>query len=304
VRILVAGATGVIGQPLVDRLLSAGHAVHALTRSLESARALEARGIAPLVGDVFDGETVAAAVRTLAPDAIVHQLTALPPRIRPRRVDRDMAATNRLRTGGTDVLVGAAIAGGAHLVAQSIAFLYAPAETPRAESDPLVDADVAGTMVGAVEHLESAVVDAGGAALRYGLFYGPGTVYAAGGSMREDVMRRRVPIVGSGNARFAFIHVEDAAEATRLAIEARARGIYNVVEEPAPPLREWLPRYAESLGAPPPRRIPRWLARLGAGRYGVYLLDELPPASGAAIRADLGFTPGRRWSDAPILDAA
>jgi nucleoside-diphosphate-sugar epimerase len=142
--------------------------------------------------------------------------------------------------------------------------------------------------------MEKAVLDAEGIeglVLRYGWFYGPGTYFAEDGSMASDVRRRRYPIVGDGGGLFSFVHVGDAAAATVAALERGGPGIYNVVSDEPAPMREWVPRYAEALGAKPPRRVPRWLARILAGKMVAEMSTELRGASNTKARRELGWRP-------------
>jgi 2-alkyl-3-oxoalkanoate reductase len=131
-----------------------------------------------------------------------------------------------------------------------------------------------------------------GVVLRFGFWYGQGTAYAPDGSLAEMVRKRRYPVVGDGGGVFSFVHVEDVAGATAAALGAPP-GIYNVVDDEPAPAREWLPAYAEALGAPAPRRVPSWVARIVAGRYGAYLMTELPGASNEKAKRELGWTPRR-----------
>jgi nucleoside-diphosphate-sugar epimerase len=297
-RVLLAGATGVIGVPLVRALVAAGHEVFGLTRRQELSASLEREGASPLVCDVFDRERLREVAVAARPEAVIHQLTALPKRIHPRRVRRQLAPTNRLRTEGTRHLLEAARAAGAsRFLAQSVAFGYAPGagDRLREPDDPLLtDVPAAfAELVGAVASLEEQTTsarDLGGTVLRYGFFTGPGTVYAEDGTFAEDVRRRRVPILGAGSGVFSFIHVDDAADATVAALTS-PQGVYNVVDDGPAPVREWLPAYARALGAPPPRRVPRWLGRLVGGPYAVYLMCELPGVSNAGAKAGLGWRP-------------
>lgn len=307
-RVFVAGATGVLGRPLVGQLLERGHAVGAMTRSAESARRLRERGVEAVECDVYDGERLARVLAEARPEVVVHALTALPKRIDPRRVVRDVGPTNRIRTEGTDRLVAAARGAGARrLVAESVAFAYAPGAPDEAfdEDAPLVtEGPGAREVVGAVRHLERATLDAGmqGVVLRYGFLYGPGTIYAGpDGAMFVDARKRRLPVVGRGRGRFSFVCVDDAARATVRAVEGDIVGVFNVVEDEAPAAAEWIPAYARALGAKAPLRVPRWVGRLAAGAYGVHLMEELPGASNRRAREVLGWTPRRRWSDAPVL---
>jgi nucleoside-diphosphate-sugar epimerase len=298
-RVFVAGATGAIGRPLVSRLVAAGHEVTGTTRSERSAEAVRAAGARAAIVDALDADALREAVEQAAPEAIVHELTALPERFNPRK--RGLYdATNRIRREGTRNLLDAARAAGARrVVCQSIAFAYAPAAEPAVmdEEAPLnLDAPPPfseGMRV--IAEMERAVLDAEleGLVLRYGWFYGPGTYYGEGGSLASDVRKRRFPVVGSGSGLFSFIHTDDAAEATVAAVERGAPGVYNVVDDEPAALRDWVPAYAEAIGAPPPRRVPVWLARLVAGKM-ASSMNVQPGASNAKAKRELGWQP--RWS--------
>jgi nucleoside-diphosphate-sugar epimerase len=308
-RVFVAGASGAIGRPLLAALKRGGHSVVALTRSAAKADALRAAGAEPVVGDVFDRDALARLVSAAAPDAVVHELTAIPPRVDPRRVARDLAATNRVRTEGTRHLIDAAAAVKSvrRFVAQSIAFAYEPGPTLRVESDPLFQAPppAFAPIIAAVRSLEAQVgALPHGVVLRYGYFYGPGTAYAADGSLHADVKRLRAPIPGAGSGVFSFLHVEDAAAATLAALESSAAGTFNVVDDEPAPLRDWLPVYAASIGAPRPWRVPGFVARLFGGPYGAHLALHQPGASNAKAKRELGWTPRRRSWRAGFAEAA
>jgi nucleoside-diphosphate-sugar epimerase len=297
-RVFLAGATGVIGRRLLPLLVEGGHEVTAMTRSDERAAALRGAGATPVVRDVYDAEGVRAAMEAARPEVVLHELTDLPPNLDPRKMDEQTAGNDRIRTEGTrNLVVGAVAAGAQRVVAQSIAFVYAPTGTePKTEDDPLWDDapwPVART-VQALHDLENAVtgtVGIEGIVLRYGFFYGPGSTYAGDGHMEREVRRRRLPVVGKGTGTFSFIHVDDAATATVAAMEHGAPGIYNVVDDEPAPMREWLPAYAEALGAKPPRRVPAWLARLVAGRYTASMATQLRGASNAKAKTGLGWEP-------------
>ena len=296
-RVFVAGATGAVGRPLVRMLVDGGHDVTALVRSDAGAAAMREAGVTPVSGDALDAGQVRQAVTEARPDAIVHQLTAIPARINPRTYERDMATTNRLRTEGTRNLVDAARAAGVRrLVAQSIAFAYRPGgDGLRSEDAPLwLDAPRPFTQaVAALEELETSVTRAEGlegVVLRYGFFYGPGTSYAPDGSTADEVRRRRLPITGGGTGVFSFVHVDDAAAATVSTVEGPAAGVFNVVDDEPAPMHEWLPAYAAAVGARAPRRVPAFLARLVAGRWIVQMATEMPGASNARARRELGLS--------------
>jgi 2-alkyl-3-oxoalkanoate reductase len=298
VRVFLAGATGAIGRQLVPRLVAAHHEVTGTTRSPQRAAELEASGAKAVVLDALDGEAVRDAVATAEPEAVIHQLTALPQRIDPRKVERDFVLNDRLRSEGTEILVAAAQAAGVgRIIAQSIAFFYAPGPpgTLHSESDPLLTAEQAPAMMrrstAAVEKLESTVLGAGGLILRYGYFYGPGTAIAHDGSMGQDLAKRRMPVVGGGTGVWSLIHIADAAEATVAALEHGGSGAYNIVDDHPAKVAEWLPALASAIGAPKPMRVPAWLARPLAGEYGVATMTAAQGAGNAKAKAELGWTP-------------
>jgi 2-alkyl-3-oxoalkanoate reductase len=296
-RVFLAGATGAIGRPLVARLMAAGHELTAMTRSERSAETLRGQGAHALVLDVFDREGLRDALVAARPDAVVHELTALPHRFNPR--DKQLyAATNRVRTEGTrNLLVAAGAAGARRFVCQSIAFAYAPGgERVKTEEARLfLDSPPPfGEAVKALEQMEGMVLGAEGMeglVLRYGWFYGPGTYYAADGSSAADVRRRRFPLVGKASGVFSFVHVDDAADATVAALERGAPAAYNVVDDEPAAMRDWLPVYADALGAKPPRRVPSWLARMVAGKMITEMAESLSGASNEKAKRELGWAP-------------
>ena len=297
-RVFVAGASGAIGRTLVPQLLAAGHEVTGMTRSEESAAALRSGGVSAAVADVFDAAAVRSAMEEARPEVVVHQLTALPSKFDIRKLKGMYEATNRVRTEGTRNLIDAARAAGARrMVAQSIAFLYAPEGGAVKDEDGQVfdfAPEPFGPTVGAVLHLERQVTGADGldgVVLRYGWFYGPGTFYAKDGSTADDVRKRRQPIVGKGDGVFSFIHVDDAAAATVTAVEGGPPGVYNVTDDEPAPMRDWLPVFAEAVGAKRPWRVPVWLAKLAAPRMVVDLATTLRGASNARFKREFGWQP-------------
>jgi len=298
-KIFVAGATGAIGRQLVPRLIAAGHGVVGMTRSESKQAALWEMGAEPVVADALDPVQVAQVVASAQPDVMIHELTSIG-RLNPRHFDRDFAATNRLRTEGTDHLLSAGRAVGVkRFVAQSYAGWPQGRTGPavKSEEEPLDPAQPREMRESweAIRHLEAAVTGADwteGVVLRYGGLYGPGTSMAPGGEQIEMVRRRRIPVVGNGAGVWSFIHVADAAEATVAAVQRGQRGIYNVVDDEPAPVAEWLPRLAAAIGAPKPYRVPRWLGRLAAGEAGVVMMTEIRGASNAKAKRELGWEPG------------
>ncbi|MEZ5076410.1 MAG: NAD(P)-dependent oxidoreductase [Solirubrobacterales bacterium] len=295
-RVFVAGASGVLGRPLLPKLLAAGHQVTGTTRRPERAAAIRAAGAEAVVCDALDAAALREAVLAARPEAVIHLLTALPQRYDPR--SDYLAATDRIRVEGTRNLLEAVTAAGARrVVAESIAFAYRPEGSwVKGEDEPLAGGPgKLGATFGAVAELERQVL-AGqrfeGIVLRYGWLYGPGTYYDRGGQQAEEVERRRFPVVGKGTGTFSFLHVEDAADATLAALERGAPGTYNVVDDEPAPLREWLPVYAAALGAGPPRRVPAWLARIVAGKDAAAAALAMRGAANAKAKRELGWEPG------------
>lgn len=297
-RVLVAGATGVMGRQLVPRLAEAGHEVFAMIRKESDEAKVSELGAVPVIADALDRAAVDAAVREAAPDVVVHQLTAIG-NVDPRHMERSFAATDRLRREGTDNLLAAARAAGVRrFVAQSNGgFTYARTGGPvKTEQDPLDPSPVRSmvSMLSALKHLEEAVLGADwaeGIVLRYGAFYGPGTSMAPGSEQFELIRTRKFPVVGDGGGVWSFIHVADAAEATVAAVENGRRGVYNIVDDEPAPVAEWLPELAAMLGARKPMRVPRFIGRLAAGSAGVVLMTELRGASNAKAKRELGWQP-------------
>ena len=290
-RILVAGASGAIGSRLVAQLFDHGHEVIGTHRNPANADRVSALGAVPVELDLLDPGAVRAVVLAAAPDAIVHQATALSDMTDFKHFDRSFAQTNRLRTEGTDALLAAADeAGVGRFVAQSFASArYERAGGPvKTEDDPLDPTPVPAMRESdaAMRHLDRVVTEAGGIALRYGGFYG-----AANDGLVEPVRKRQFPIVGEGGGVTSFIHLDDAAEATVIALEDGSPGIYHVTDDEPAAVREWLPVLAEALGAKPPRRLPRGLARMVAGEAAVVVGTETRGASNAKARRELGWAP-------------
>ncbi len=289
-RVLVIGAGGAIGARLLPQLVARGHEVVATSRTEEKVDRLRTLGAEPVVLDLLDPVAVLRTVDVARPDALVHEATALAGMGDIKHFDRTFAATNRLRTEGTDNLLAAVRAvGGGHVVAQSYAgWPYARNGTPvKTEEDPLDPTPVPAMRetLAAIRHLEDAVLAAGGTVLRYGGLYGsPDDVQL------EPVRKRRFPIVGDGAGIWSFVHLDDAAAATVLAVERGTPGLFNVVDDEPAPVAEWLPALAAAIGAPAPRRVPRWLGRLAAGESGVALMTDVRGASNAKAKRELGWT--------------
>jgi nucleoside-diphosphate-sugar epimerase len=292
--VFVAGGTGVVGRRLVPKLVARGHEVTATTTSPDKLQVLRQLGADGVVMDGLDARSVREAVAAARPDTVVHLMTAIAPGHAGnpdfKHLDRWFAPTNRLRTEGTDHLLAAVEATGvSHVVAQSYASWNGLRQGGwvKTEDDPLdLEAGTAAApVVQAVRHLEEAVLDAGGAVLRYGGLYGPG----ATDDQVELVRRRQFPLVGSGAGHTSWVHVDDAAGATLLAVEQKATGVFNIVDDEPAPANEWLPYLAETAGAKPPMRVPVWLARLLAGQVAVTMMTEGRGFSNAKAKRELGW---------------
>lgn len=294
VRVFVAGGSGVLGRRLVPQLVARGHQVTATTTGAVRLGLLQRLGAQGVVMDGLDAASVGEAVAQARPDVIVHQMTAISvahagkPDL--KHPDRWFATTNRLRTEGTDHLLAAAQATGVpHVVAQGYASWNGIRRggLVKTEEDPLdlLEGTAAQTGMEAMRHAEEAVLAYGGAVLRYGAFYGPGAI--------DDqvvlVRKRQYPLVGSAAGYSSWIHLDDAASATVLAVEQKAAGVFNIVDDEPAPASEWLPHLAACAGARPPRRVPVWLARLLAGDQAVIMMTEGRGFSNAKAKRELGW---------------
>lgn len=295
-RILIAGATGVVGRELTKLALDSGHQVIALSRS--GRRTAEQPGLEHRVADALDREQVIELVAETRPDAIVDLLTAIPAEVNPRRFARDFGPTSLLRTRGTDNLLAAAERSGVErIVAESIAFGYEPSTGLASEPDPLwrKPPKQFAPALAAVSHKERAVQGAGGVVLRLGHLCGEGTAFGPGGSMLEALEAGKLPIVGGGGAVFSFLHFSDAAEAFLMALKLDGPALFNVVDDHPAPAREWIPELAAALGVRAPRSVPALLARPAIGGFGVAYMMSLRRASNQAIKEQIGWAPQCTW---------
>jgi len=295
-KVFLAGASGAIGRRLVPKLVEAGHEVTGMTRSEQSAERIRSAGARPVICDVFDRDALVRAMLAAAPEVVIHQMTALPDAMDIRKLD--YGPNDRIRIEGTrNLLAGALAAGSARFVSQSISFMYAPeGGWVKTEGDRIyTDApDPFGSAVAATADMEQQVTGTDGLTglvLRFGLFYGPGTYYASDGNLAEEARRRRSPIVGSGAGVFSFIHVDDAADATVSAVERGDAGIYNVTDDDPARMADWMPEYAEALGAKKPLKVPKLVARLAAGELAVRWATEMRGASNEKAKRELGWKP-------------
>ena len=299
-KILLAGATGAIGKRLIPMLVNAGHTVTGTTQHPEKMVSIHSAGAIPMQMNALNEKEVLATVEQIRPEIIIHQLTAISPNLNLRHFDEGFELTNRLRTQGTDQLLAAARAVGVHrFIAQSYAGWYARnGNWIKTEDDPLISGGISDgrKTLKATVHVEAAVLQEKtmeGFVLRYGSFYGPGTSLAPGAWLFEGVRQRKVPIVGEGTGYWSFIHIDDAAAATLAAVHSQNPGLYNITDDEPAPVSTWLPFLAEILGAKSPRRVPRWLARLAVGEYGVAVMTELRGSSNRKAKSLLPWK--LRW---------
>jgi nucleoside-diphosphate-sugar epimerase len=290
-RVFLAGGTGVIGRRLVPQLVARGHQVTATTTSAAKLDVLQQLGAEAVVMDGLDAVSVGEAVAKAQPDSIVHQMTAIGGQ-KPdmRHMDRWFATTNRLRMEGTDHLLAAADAAGVpHVVAQSYGSWNGirTGGWVKTEDDPLdlLTGTPAQVNMEAIRYVEDVVAKAGGAVLRFGSLYGPGAI----DDQVELVRKRQFPLVGDGAGYCSWLHLDDAASATVLAVEQRAKGVFNIVDDEPAPSREWLPYLAKCAGAKPPMRVPKWLARLLAGEVAVTMMTEGRGFSNVKAKWELGW---------------
>ena len=297
-KIFIAGGTGVIGRPLVARLLANGHSVVALVRSTENAQALFEQGIEPAVADVFEPDAVKAAVARSQPEVVIEQLTALP-----RTYTREsmMAAApfnTRIRLeGGANVLAAARAAGVRRYLRQSVAFWAVPGrgladeETPLVvDAPPVVSAEA--QVVTELEHRLLETPDLEGIVMRYGFFYGPGTWFSPDGDVGRQVQQQQFPIVGNGEGVWSWLHIHDAALATVAAAEQGNPGIYIVANDQPLPVREWLPAFAQWLNAPPPPPLSiEDVLRTEGGADAIYYATQIRGVSNAKAKRELSFQP-------------
>ncbi|HEX2177075.1 MAG TPA: NAD(P)-dependent oxidoreductase [Nocardioidaceae bacterium] len=288
-HVFVAGGTGVLGRRLVPQLVARGHQVTGTTTSEAKLGLLAQMGATGVVMDGLDAASVAEAVAAAQPEAIAHQMTSIAAKPDMRHPDRWFATTNRLRNEGTDHLLAAAEATGVpHVVAQSYGSWNGIRKGAwvKTEEDPL-DPGEGRLRAGAdaIRHVEDMVVKAGGAALRYGWLYGPG----ATDDTVAVVRKRQFPLVGGGTGYTSWVHLDDAATATVLALEQQVKGVFNIVDDEPAPVSEWLPHLAACAGAKPPMRVPPWLARMLAGDFAVTMMTEGRGFSNAKAKRELGW---------------
>lgn len=288
-HVMIVGASGAIGRRLVSQLTARGHEVTGTFRSPGNDARIRALGGRPVALDLLDTAAVRKAVLQDRPDAIVHEATALAGSGMSRSLDKQFAQTNRLRTEGTDNLLTAAReAGVRRLVAQSFApYRYIrQGGWVKTEDDPL-DPDppkTARQTFAAMTHVDEAFLGAGAVVLRYGGFYGDPDM------MSKAARKRQYPLIGPGTGFMPFVHLDDAAAATVLALEHEGPALYNVVDDDPAPTSEWLPLLAEAVGGRRPFRIPVWAGNVVMGGEMVRMSLQSRGASNAKAKKELGWT--------------
>jgi nucleoside-diphosphate-sugar epimerase len=301
-RIFLAGASGAIGQTLIPLLVQRQHEVFGAFRNPANSDRVRSLGATPVVLDALDGAAVNSRIAEIRPQAVIHQLTAIPARLDLRHIDRDFEMTNRLRTEGTRNLATAAVkAGVERFIAQSFAgWPYArrgiTLKTEEDDLDPSPPPQMK-AMLDAIEMLEHTTVrEQGftGIVLRYGPLYGPHSSIAKDGTMVEEIRQHKVPLIGQGTGVWSFLHLHDAATATVAALTHAQRGIYNIVDDDPAPVVEWLPYLAECVGAKPPMHVPNLLAKMLVGEHAVTMMNDIRGVSNAKARKELHWTP--KWS--------
>jgi nucleoside-diphosphate-sugar epimerase len=297
-RVFVAGASGAIGRRLLPLLIAGGHHVTGHTTTPVKADLIRRTGSEAVVADGLDPAAMRSIVLAAKPDVIVHEMTSLAGATDLRNFDSVFAQSNRLRTEGLDILLAAARESGvSRIVVQSYCgWPYARTGGPiKSEDDPL-DSDPPRRQrqtLRAIIRLESTVAqaqDIAGVVLRYGALYGPG-IGMLDSWVRNQISRRRMPLIGAADGWWSFLHVDDAAAATAIAVGHSATGLFNIVDDEPAPVREWLPALASFLGARSPGRVPKWLARLLAGEVITTMMTEMRAGSNAKAAGRLGWRP-------------
>jgi nucleoside-diphosphate-sugar epimerase len=296
-RVLVVGATGAIGRPLISALVAARREVIGITSTERGVQTLRDKGAEAFVADALDRDAIEAVIRKVRPEAVIDELTSLPKKYTPEEMRVAAERDRKLRlVGGRNVQDAAIAAGARRYIVQSTGFFYAPGTGLATETEPLASQASSG-VAGSVRtymQIEERVLNAPdleGIALRYGFFYGPGTYHdPATGSISRQVHEQQYPVIGSGQGVFSFVHVEDAAVATVAALEAEP-GAYNIVDGDPSEMSIWLPAFARFLGAPAPRDITEAEALRTAGADSIYYATRLRGASNGRAKQKLGFAP-------------
>jgi nucleoside-diphosphate-sugar epimerase len=295
-RVLLAGASGAIGQALVRQLNAAGETAIGMARSPQAARVLAGAGAESILADALDATAVKDALMQVRPDAVINELTALPRRYTPEEMRAAAPRDAEVRlNGNANLLAGTQTAGVRRYLLQSSGFWYEPGPGLALEDAQFAFDASPGIAAGARTYaeLESAAFSNGNlevVALRYGFFYGPGTWFTREGDVGEQVRQGQVPIIGEGRGVWNWVHIEDAARATVAALHG-VPGIYNIIDDDPAEQRIWLPAFARYVGAPAPPQAAEEQALESAGADAVYYATRLRGASNAKAKRELNFHP-------------
>jgi nucleoside-diphosphate-sugar epimerase len=295
-RILIAGASGAIGRPLVRHLRASQHEVFALARSPDSAPALQEIGVEPVIADALDAAAVKAAIGRIRPDAVINELTSLPRHYTAAEMKAAAERDRKVRVeGNINLLAALRDSGVRRYLLQSSGFWYEPGAGLADESVSFISSASPGVEASARTFMElearaSATPGIEFVALRYGFFYGPGTWYTREGDIGDQVRQQHVPIIGEGQGVYSFVHIDDAAGATAAALECPP-GAYNIVDGNPSPQHLWLTAFARAAGAPAPPRISEEEALRASGPDAVYYATRLRGASNEKAGRELEFRP-------------
>lgn len=295
-KILIAGASGAIGQPLINFLIQDGHEVYGISQSKERALNIKDKGATPIILNVLDREAVFSTMAAIKPYVVIDMLTSLPKEYTPEEMRKAAERDAKIRIeGGAHLLAAAEIHGTKRYVAQSTGFWYAPGQGLADESESLAFKATPGIASGSrlYEEIEKRLFQSTklqGTALRFGFFYGPGTWFHPGGSVAQQIIRRQYPMIGKGQGIWNFVHIEDAAKAIVSAIQ-NASGIYNIVNDQPSQMHDWLPAFAHYLDAPQPPNLSEKEAESQMGKDVVYYATKLRGASNAKAKQVLHFKP-------------
>ena len=291
-KIFIAGATGVIGLPLVRRLCAMGHQVTGMTRKGPGAIRLLELGAKVSYVDAFDADAVYQAMAEVAPDVVIDQLTLLPSN--PADILTFIPEDTRLhREGGGNIFKAATALGVTRYILQSRAFYLAGPEGQLTDERADLDINapgVVGESCRVMHRYEQDVLDHDGVVLRYGFFYGPNTWYRPDGAIAEQAQNGEMLIIGEGNAVWSFIHIDDAIEATIAALNSPA-GIFNIVDDDPLAVSDWMPAFARWVNAAVPKRISLEEGLGLMGEAGVYYHTQLRGATNEKAKNMLAFSP-------------
>ena len=309
-KIFVAGATGAIGRPLIQRLTLAGHTAYGMVRSESSSTPLSESGAEPVIADALDPRSVSAAVAKVRPDVVINELTSLPKHYTPRDMRAAAERDTRVRLEGNKNLIAAARQTGVRrFLVQSTGFWYASGKGLAEEGERFAYDASPAVAAGSQRYAELEAMTLGrgefeGVALRYGFFYGPGTWFTSDGDMGEQMRQQQVPIIGQGEGVWSWVHIDDAADATVRALDC-APGAYNIVDDNPSQQRVWLTAFARYCRAPEPPHVSEQKALQTAGPDGVYYAMRLRGAANTKAKRELGFRPRPlEWLEAAETNVA